>query len=231
MAVTANKTLDAVDALVSHGADLLATQNKGWTALDLAVTEEFEEAMNYLFHKVVKKGALVPVMTNQKDLFHQTLLHRLVYRRESFFKEYITYFPKKVVQEIVQQHDIVGWTLLHHAILARNILTIECFLGHQAYINSEGWRKLRPLHLAYGMNADNIIMRLEDAGADIWARDAKDSIPSDYSELATNNVSFWPALVKQCVRDGEMLAKMPQKHNLDKVERENRARTRTRGGW
>ncbi|KAL9033388.1 MAG: hypothetical protein Q9180_005970 [Flavoplaca navasiana] len=44
IAVTANKRLDAVDALVSDGADLLATQNKGWTLLDLAINEELEEA-------------------------------------------------------------------------------------------------------------------------------------------------------------------------------------------
>ncbi|KAI4158528.1 MAG: hypothetical protein L6R39_000506 [Caloplaca ligustica] len=231
MAVTANKTLDAVEALVSHGADLLATQSKGWTALDLAIKEEFEEAVKYLFHEVVKKGALMPVMANQKDLFHQTMLHRLVYRGESFFEKYITYFPIESVQGTVQQHDIVGWTLLHHAVLARNNLAIEWFLGHQAHINVEGWRKLRPLHLACGMDAEDIITLLKDAGANIWATDAKDRTPSDYTELATKDGTFWPALVEQCVRDGEMLAKLPQKQNLDKVERENRERARTRGGW
>ncbi|KAL9036853.1 MAG: hypothetical protein Q9180_004056 [Flavoplaca navasiana] len=101
IAVTANKPLGAVDALVSHGADLLATPHKGWTLLDLAINKELEEAVKFLFHEVVIKGALVPVIAKQKDLFHQTLFHRLDYRGELFFEKFITYIPKKAVHEIV----------------------------------------------------------------------------------------------------------------------------------
>ncbi|KAI4274255.1 MAG: hypothetical protein L6R38_006149 [Xanthoria sp. 2 TBL-2021] len=231
MAVTAKKSLAVVHALVNHGVDLLATHRRGWTALELAIKEKYDEAVDYIFHELIQNGALIQTMTNHKDLFHHTLVHRLVYRGESFFEKYITYFPKDVLQDLVQQPDIVGFTLLHHAILARNILAINYLLKHQADINARGWRKLRPLHLACDIQADDIVTLLKNAGADVWASDAEDRIPSDHTDLATKDRVFWPALVEQCLQDGDRLAGLLENPNLDEVEHENRTRARGRQGW
>ncbi|KAL8645532.1 MAG: hypothetical protein Q9226_007257 [Calogaya cf. arnoldii] len=228
MAVTVNKSLAVVRVLVDHGVDLLTTHRRGWTALELAIKEKFDEAVDYLFHELIQNGALIQTMANHKDLFHHNLVHRLVYRGDLFFEKYIALFPKEILQSLVRQRDIVGFTLLHHAILARNILAIKYFLKHQADINARGWRNLRPLHLAYDIQADDIITLLKTAGA--WASNAEDMLSND-TDLATNDRLFWPALVEQCLQDGNVLAGLPEESNLDEVENQNRTRAREKQGW
>ncbi|KAL8691643.1 MAG: hypothetical protein Q9218_003178 [Villophora microphyllina] len=229
MAVAAHKNLAAVHELVARGADLLSVQNKGWTALDLAIKDKFDEAVNFLFQRAMDRGLLF-LLSTRKDAFHQTLLHRLVYREESFFERYIACFPRDVVKSLAQEHDIVNFTLLHHAVLARKVAAIEYLLQCGADINAEGWRKLRPLHIACGMKAGVIIAFLEDNGAAWYVHAADGRTPADYAELSSKDETFWDDLVKRCVDEGDGLAKFPRKEQLDKIERETRAMVREEGG-
>ncbi|KAL8877470.1 MAG: hypothetical protein Q9198_004520 [Flavoplaca austrocitrina] len=230
MAVTAKKSLAVVRSLVDRGSNLLNTQNKGWTVLDLAIKEQFDEAVNILIHETKDQGML-PLLATQDDVLSQTILHRLVYREESVFERYITYFPHEVVQNTVQKHDIMNFTLLHHAILARNVAAVGIFLQHNADSNAKGWRNLRPLHIACGVRAVGIIALLKDAGADLEVYDSDGRTPEDYNELTAKDDNFWDEIVKRCIEDGDRLAKFPRKKELDETEQRARADMGKKNGW
>ncbi|KAL8727024.1 MAG: hypothetical protein Q9166_006322 [cf. Caloplaca sp. 2 TL-2023] len=229
MAVTANKNLDTVRALVRLGANCLLKQNKGWTALDLAIKARFDEAVDFLFGQAVNDQDLIAGLMKGKDVLHQTLLHRLLYREESFFDRYEIYLPQNIVQDLVQGHDIVGYTLLHHAILACNITAVEFLLRHKADVNAEGWHQLRPLHIACGMGVENISILLRNAGADQEICDADGRTPEDFSDLCANSGTFWNRLMKECLEDGDRLARLPSREEMATLEQEARAKARENG--
>ena len=230
MAVTPKKNLAAVRLLVGRGANLLNTQNKGWTVLDLAIKEQFDEAVNFLIHETKDRG-MYPLLATQDDVLGQTILHHLVYREESIFEKYITYFPHDVIQSTVQKHDIVKFTLLHHAILACNVAAMQIFLQHNADSNAKGWRNLRPLHIASGVRAGGVIALLKNAGADLEVYDSDGRTPEDYNEMSTKDNNFWDEMVKRCVEDGDRLAKFPRKEELEETEKKTRANMGRKNGW
>ncbi|KAL8821016.1 MAG: hypothetical protein Q9223_000892 [Gallowayella weberi] len=231
MAVTAHKNIAAVRVLVVHGASVLATQNKGWTALDLAIRGNFDEAAEYLFQHIAMTRELMPIIARQKDVFQQTPVHHLIYGKQSMFERHIKHFPPDILQDLIHQYDIVGFTLLHHAILARNTFAIEYLLSQNADSNAKGWRMLRPLHLACGIRAEDVFALLKNAGANLQASDVEGRIPSSIAESAAGDVTFWPTLMQTCLQDGNRLASMPRKEDLDKAEDDNRARARNNDRW
>lgn len=136
MAVIARK-IHFVRVLVEKGAGLLTSQTRGWTGLDIAIREKSDEAADFLF-QVIRNQGYLSVIAKGRDVFHQTVLHRLVYREETFFQKYVAYFPAEVVQDLLLQHDIVGFSLLHHAVLAHNSVALGFILQHGADSNAEG---------------------------------------------------------------------------------------------
>ncbi|KAL8800902.1 MAG: hypothetical protein Q9182_004826 [Xanthomendoza sp. 2 TL-2023] len=165
--VTAHENIAAVRVLVVHGASLLATQNKGWIALDLAIRGNFDEAGEYLFQQLAMNRELMPIVAKQKDVFQQTPVHHLIYWKQSMFERHFNIFHPNVLQDLIHQHDIVGFTLLHHTVLARNTCAVEYLLSQNANSNAKGWRVLRPLHLPCGMRAEDVFALLKNAGANL----------------------------------------------------------------
>jgi hypothetical protein len=154
------------------------------------------------------------------------VLHRLVYREETFFSKYVAYFPVEVVQDLILEHAIVGFTLLHHAVLAHNSVALGFFLQHGADIDAKGWRELRAIHIAYGMADDTMRVLLEDAGANVNACDEDGRTPANYATLSIADSGFWATLVDRCLLDGDTLAKPPLNSELDRREQEARAQAR-----
>jgi ankyrin repeat protein len=216
--------------LIDLGADLLARQKEGWASLHIAVKKESDDTADLLFTAVEKLG-LLPIIIDCRDIYQQTLLHKVVYRDQVFFEKYIGFFPLQVTQRLLHEHDVVGFTLLHHAVLAQNPSAVRYFLEYGADANAKGWHGMSPLHVACGKREDATMKLLEESGGNLNACDEEGMAPSDYSARLESEPGFWKRLEAQCVREGDNLAGKSDGLDVDAVEQENRARARAEGGW
>ncbi|KAL8743700.1 MAG: hypothetical protein Q9190_003968 [Brigantiaea leucoxantha] len=179
MAVVTQK-MRFICALLERGASPVAAQSKGWSCLDLAVKQGWEEGVEALFQTSESQGNLRSIAT-RKDVFLQTLLHKLVNAGEAFFEKFIDHFPERVIHRLISEHDIVGFTLVHHAVQTRNSRAVAFFLRHGADVNAKGWHELRPLHIAYGIRDQTLRAILENAGASSSAEDCEGRTPLEYA--------------------------------------------------
>ena len=221
--------LNLIRALVKAGADLAATQNKGWHALNLAIQEGSHEAAEFLFQASKDQGCCTEMAKN-KDIYSYSLLHQLFRLEETFFNKHIVHFPPELIQELLlQEPDPTGFSLLHHALLARNPAAVRFLLQHGADVNMIGWRELRPLHIAYGTELENMIALLKDSGADEGLQDRDGRTPSDYAALCAADPSFWTAMMEEYQHERSGLVHGLTRMDFERMEEENRREAQARG--
>lgn len=226
--------------LIDLGADVLARSDRGQTSLHIAVREGRCEAADTLF-ACIKRLGLLPVLIEDRDIYRQTLLHRLVQfgaagAFSEKYVEFIGFFSPQLVQHLLhhQDFDILGFTLLHHAVIAQNLHAIRYLLEHGADVNVKGWRGMTPLHLAFAKREHAAQKLLKEFGSDLTLYDEEGRMPSDYSAAPQNDPGFWNGLEAQMVQEGFKLSGRSDgavRAGLDAIEEENRARARAAGGW
>ena len=220
--------LNAIHTLIEAGASLVATQYKGWNALNLAVHEGSDEAAELLFQASKDQGCFVE-MVKSKDYYGYSLLHQLFCVEQPFFNKHITHFPAEIVQELLVAPDPTGFGLLHHAVLAHNLSGVRFLLQHGADVNMKGWRELRPLHIAYGAELESIVLLLETSGANNRLQDRDRRTPLDYAALLAADPSFWKVMKEEYHFERAKLAQKIVSTDLDKVEEENRKKAKAKG--
>jgi ankyrin repeat protein len=227
-AVTAK--VDISRTLVNLGADLLATNMKGWTCFDLAILGGHLEVFGNLFQVAEELGILSAVVAIE-DEARQTLLHKITQKGEDLTKVFIRRIPKEAIALALEKPDIVGFTLLHHAVLAGNLDAAEFLLQHRSDTDAKGYKQLTPLHIAYATGNKKIIQLLEcSGGIDQKATDLEGRTPVDYERLAAADNKFFNKIVASYSEDSKQRVGLPRIDEAAIVE-ENRRKGQPSGGW
>ena len=221
--------LDLVRALVTVGGCLVARQNKGWHALNLAVLEGWDEAAVLLL-QASKDQRHFDEMVKSKDIYGYSLLHQLCRVKDDFFNKLIVHFPSEIVQELLSEPDLAGFGLLHHALLAQSSAAINYFLQQGADVNMSGWRGLRPLHVACGAGLESMTRLLKESGADDALQDLNGRTPVDYSRLSAADPTFWTVIKDEyyCERN-KLIPQAMTGTDFERIEEENRKEAQAKG--
>ena len=217
--------LDAIPVLVKAGASLVARQHTGRNALNLAIHAGTDEAAELLFQASKDQECFDEITTSQ-DYYGYSVLHQLFFFEQPYFDKHIAHFSTELIQESLSTPDPMGFSLLHHAVLARNPATVCFLLQHGADANAKGWRELRPLHIAYGKNQKSIISLLESSGADVGLQDRDGWTPLNYAASLRADPSFWEAMEQEFYDERTKHSQGVFIADFDRIEEENREKAR-----
>ncbi|KAA8900219.1 hypothetical protein FN846DRAFT_909357 [Sphaerosporella brunnea] len=113
-------TLEICQLLLRHGADLLATDNDGWTCLHHFLTEaslsQHEPTADYLVQAAASKNLLGPLSV-AKDYEHKTLVDRIILAGDEAAKRYLPYFPTNSLRREPTSRDDISDSREHHIVI------------------------------------------------------------------------------------------------------------------
>ncbi len=166
-----------------------------------------------------------------EDELHQTLLHKMIQKEEDLIEVFMRRIPKETIAKALEKPDIVGFTLLHHAILAGNLEAVDFLLQHHADADAKGWKQLTPLHIAHASRNKQIVQKLECSGSrDQKATDLGGRTPSQYGELAGVDDKFFAKIVASYWEDSKRAASL-SKIDETAIVNENRRKGQPSEGW
>lgn len=231
MVAAATAKVDISRTLINLGADLLATEMRGRTCFDLALLGGHLRAFDYLFQVAEARGILSAVVAIE-DAFHQTLLHKIIQKGEDLIEVLTRRIPNEAIAAALEKPDIVGFTLLHHAVLAGNLDAVEFLLQHGSDADAKGWKRLTPIHIAYAAGNKKMTRILECSSGGIEQRsiDLEGRTPADYGKLAATNDKVFDEIVASYWEDAELRVGAP-KIDVDAIADENRRKGQPSGGW
>lgn len=228
MVAASCSTVENCQYLVDHGADFFAICKSGLTCVHYATENNKRDVFSYLFG-VAEKQQFLPKLVSMTDLQHQTLIHRIIRSKSNTLCGYLSRFTKADISGVLEEPDIVGYTLLHYAVLAENRTAIEFLLQLGANVNAKGWKNLSPLHIAYA-NADQSVIEMlgRIEGADLGCYDVDGRTPEAFGKLYAEDPDLWPTLVKACNQEGDDRG---EKIDADLIETQNREKAAPKDGW
>ncbi|KAI9766943.1 MAG: hypothetical protein M1840_006240 [Geoglossum simile] len=230
MAAVARGFLETSKILVGLGCNLLTRGKKGWTCLDLALLGRHWEVFDFLFGEAETRGLLVE-LTTIYDVYHQSLVLRLIQSGPDITTAYLHRFPQEPILSALERADLTSFTLLHHSAFTANLISLSFLLSHGANPNPRGWNQITPLHIAYASQNTKAIELLEQHnGIDKACVDVDGQTPSMYGELAAGDQQFFGRISRESFDDAESKSGWVQV-DLKKIMAENRAKYHPRGGW
>jgi ankyrin repeat protein/uncharacterized caspase-like protein len=202
--------------LILKGANLNLTNNKGNTALHLALNIE-EKDFNPLYtfpqnisHSIflIKNGSKLNIRNNKG----RTALFLALYSGK---RELLNLLISEGAK--VNMSDKKGQTPLHYALKSKSYKMTTLLLERDADINESGKQKKTPLH--YTVESENIKLTqlLINKGADLNVKDAKNKTPLHYAVEKENKKLIQLLINNECnIDEKDRLNKTPLHYACEK---------------